>query len=247
MSRTIVVSGGGSGIGRAVANSFAADGDDVAIVGRREALLQEVAAEITAGSPGRVAAHACDLRVPDAVAELGERLGREHGTVDVVVNAAGSSNSAPGSDLREIDAVWDADFRSNVMTAVLLTSALVGALRRPGGRVIAVSSISALRGGAGSYSAAKAALHGWVYALAGDLAAEGITVNAIAPGYTGGTGIFGDSLTEEGDSRRIAETLVGRAGLPGEIAAGIRYLASEDAAFVTGEILHVNGGAVFGR
>lgn len=247
MSRTIVVSGGASGIGRAAAETFAKEGDDVVIVGRRGALLRQTAAEISARQPGAVVDRACDLRQPDDVAELALLLASEYEVIDAIVNVAGSVSGNPASGLREVDAAWEADFRANVMTAVLLTTALLGMLRRPGGRVIAVSSISALRGGAGSYSAAKAALHGWVYALAGELGAEGITVNAIAPGYTQGTEMFGDSLSECGHSRRVAETLVGRAGLPLEIAAGIRYLASAEAAFVTGEILNVNGGAVFGR
>jgi 3-oxoacyl-[acyl-carrier protein] reductase len=247
VSRTLVVSGGASGIGRAVAETFAAEGDDVVIVGRREAQLRQAAEEISARQPGTVVDRACDLRQPDDVAELARLLTLEHEVIDAIVNVAGSTSVVPTSGLREVDAAWEADFRANLMTAVLLTTALLGTLRRPGGRVIAVSSISALRGGAGSYSAAKAALHGWVYALAGELGAEGITVNAIAPGYTRDTEMFGGLLGERGHARRVAETLVGRAGLPVEIAAGIRYLASAEAAFVTGEILNVNGGAVFGR
>jgi 3-oxoacyl-[acyl-carrier protein] reductase len=90
-------------------------------------------------------------------------------------------------------------------------------------------------------------LHGWVYALARELAPDGITVNALAPGYTGGTEVFGDALSDEGHARRVAETLLGRPGTAEEIAAGVCYLASPEAAFVTGEILNVNGGAVFGR
>jgi 3-oxoacyl-[acyl-carrier protein] reductase len=247
VNRTIVVSGGGSGIGRAAADSFAADGDEVVIIGRREGRLREVASEISARRRGTVVACPCDLRRPDAVAALADRLTTEYDRIDAVVNVAGHPGGSRPVDLGEVEAAWMADYRANVITAVLLTTALAGALRRPGGRVIAVSSISALRGGPGAYSAAKAALHGWVYALAAELGPEGITVNAIAPGYTTDTEIFGDSLTAAGHSRRVAETLVGRPGLPQEIAAGIRYLASPDAAFVTGEILNVNGGAVFGR
>jgi 3-oxoacyl-[acyl-carrier protein] reductase len=247
MSRTVVVSGGGSGIGRAVAEAFAAEGDQVVIVGRREGRLREAASEISARGRGTVVAQPCDLRRPDEVEALTERLSADHDRIDAVVNVAGNSGGVRPANLRGVEESWIADYRSNVITAVLLTTALLGMLRRPGGRVVAVSSISALRGGPGAYSAAKAALHGWVYALAAELGPEGITVNAIAPGYTTGTEIFGNSLSEEGHSRRVAETLVGRPGLPQEIAAGIRYLVSDQAAFVTGEILNVNGGAVFGR
>jgi 3-oxoacyl-[acyl-carrier protein] reductase len=247
VTRTIVISGGGSGIGRATADAFAADGDEVVIVGRREGQLREAASEISGRRRGTVVARPCDLRRPDEVAALADRLTAEHDRIDAVVNVAGHPGRARPLDLREVEDAWIADYRVNVITAVLLTTALAGALARPGGRVIAVSSISALRGGPGAYAAAKAALHGWVYSLAAELGPEGITVNAIAPGYTTDTEIFGGSLTAEGHSRRVAETLVGRPGLPREIAAAIRYLASPDAAFVTGEILNVNGGAVFGR
>ncbi len=242
-----MVSGGSSGIGRAIARSLARAGLDVALVGRREAPLEEAAATLSREGSGSVTAHPCDLREPDQVIALGEQIVREFGAVDVIVNAAGGPSRGSPANLEQVQALWLADFHTNVLTAVLLTSALLEALRRPGGRVVAISSIAALRGGSAPYAAAKAALHGWVYSLAVELGPAGITVNAIAPGYTSGTEVFGGSLTEEGHRRRVAETLVGRPGAPTEIAAAVLYLASEEAAFVTGEILNVNGGAVFGR
>src|SRR5205085_402848 len=134
----------------------------------------------------------------------------------------------------------------NVLTAVLLTEALRARLRRPGGRVIAVSSIAASRGG-GSYAAAKAALHGWIYGLAAELGREGITANVVAPGYVAETEFFADTMTRERHESLVAQTLTGRAGCPADIAAAARYLSSADAGFVTGQVLHVNGGSLFGR
>jgi 3-oxoacyl-[acyl-carrier protein] reductase len=107
--------------------------------------------------------------------------------------------------------------------------------------------VAAQRGGAGPYSAAKAALHGWAYDLARQFGPDGITVNVVAPGYTAGTEFFGSRITPESHARRVAETLVGRAGLPQDVAAAIRFLASPDAGYVTGQVLGVNGGTVFGR
>ena len=123
-------------------------------------------------------------------------------------------------------------------------------LPRPGGRIINVSSIAAFTGGsrpgAVAYAAAKAGLIGMTYALARELSPQGITVNAVAPGFVAGTEFTGQ-WSEERVRGIVAETPVGREGHPNDIAAAVRYLASPDASFVTGEVLNVNGGWLFGR
>jgi 3-oxoacyl-[acyl-carrier protein] reductase len=238
MSRVIVVSGGGTGIGRATAAAFAAAGERVVILGRRADVLEEAAGQIGAEW------HAADLADPDQVQAVADQLD----TVDVLVNNAGGITSlGPKDTLADVAAAWQCDFDNNVLTAVLLTTALRPKLRRPGGRVILMSSIAALRGGGGAYSGAKAALHGWGLDLATELGPEGITVNLVAPGYVAETEFFGTRNTQAAHAARVRQTLVNRAGAPDDIAAAIRYLASPEAGYVTGQILQVNGGALLGR
>ncbi|MFC6019763.1 SDR family NAD(P)-dependent oxidoreductase [Plantactinospora solaniradicis] len=245
--RLAVVSGGATGIGAAIAEGLAEDGYDILVVGRRAELLREAAGRIGAGCgrPEAIEAVPADLTDPAQVVRVAEAVGDR--AVDVVVNNAGGYLGGDSSTLDGVAAQWRANLDSNVLTAVLLTEALRPALRRPGGRVILLSSIAAQRGGGGPYSAAKAALHGWAYHLAQELGPDQVTVNVVSPGYVVDTEFFGARMTPEGHQRRVDATLVGRAGEPAEIAAAIRYLASPAAGYVTGQVLGVNGGSVFGR
>ncbi|MCW3812856.1 SDR family oxidoreductase [Micromonospora sp. DR5-3] len=246
-SRFAVVSGGGTGIGAAVAGGLVADGYDVLIVGRRADVLLATAERISAecGRPEAVSAVTADLTDPAQLAGVVSAVGER--TVDAVVNNAGGYLGGPTDTLADVAAWWRANLDANVLTAVLLTEALRPALRRPGGRVLLISSIAAQRGGAGPYSAAKAALHGWAYDLATQLGPEQITVNVVSPGYVAETEFFGDRMTPDGHAKRVAATLVGRAGVPDDIAAAVRYLVSPAAGYVTGQVLGVNGGSVLGR
>ncbi|MFD7645286.1 SDR family NAD(P)-dependent oxidoreductase [Kitasatospora sp. NPDC059795] len=239
MARNVVVTGGGTGIGLEVARRFAEAGERVMIVGRRPGVLDHAVAELGPNVTPLV----CDLADPDAVeAALAELPAR----IDVLVNNAGSRETVFGAGPHAVLARWRGDFERNVLTAVLLTESIRDRLTPGSGRVITVSSIAALRG-AGSYGAAKASLHAWNHFLAAQLGPSGITANIVAPGTVAGTEFFGPRLDEAEVARRSARTLLGRIGESGEVAAAVCFLASEEAGFITGEILHCNGGELLGR
>jgi 3-oxoacyl-[acyl-carrier protein] reductase len=240
-----VVSGGGTGIGRAAAAALAADGMDVVIVGRRADVLQSAADEVNRSRPagsGELSWVRADVSDPAELAEAVEVIRQRYPVVDVVVNNAGGSVRA-GTDLGGLAAAWMESYRKNVITAVLLTSALLPMVRRPGGRVIIVGSRVAVTGGASPpYVAAKAALSGWVLSLAGQLGPEGITANVVSPGYTVGTELLTGRMPAERHHRIVAGIAAGRPAQPSEIAAVIRFLASAEASYVNGQVLGVDGG-----
>lgn len=234
-----MVTGGGTGIGRAAARRFADAGDEVVIVGRRRDVLVSAARELGPTVHPLV----CDLADPDSVDQALTML---PGSIDVLVNNAGSRETAAGAGPHAVLARWRGDFERNVLTAVLLTEAVRDRLTPGLGRVITISSIAAVRG-AGSYGAAKAALHAWNHFLAAQLGSSGITANVVAPGTVAGTEFFGSRLDAAETARRSGRTLLGRIGEPDEIAAAVYFLASPDAGYITGEILHCNGGEMLGR
>jgi 3-oxoacyl-[acyl-carrier protein] reductase len=226
--RTAVVTGGGTGIGRAIALEFVKQGLDVTITGRR--------AEVLAGVPD-VRHVAFDATDPEAVAGALESLPSK---VDVLVNNAGGNVSHEDTKTR-----WLANYEANVISAVLVTEALAPRLAG-NGRVITIGSIAGRRGG-GSYGAAKAAVEAWTADLAGELGGRGITANVVSPGLIVDTEFFGDSMTESRLEMLIGQTKNGRAGTPEDVAALVAFLGSEAAGHITGQVLAVNGGAHLGR
>ncbi|MGK5680692.1 SDR family NAD(P)-dependent oxidoreductase [Actinoplanes sp. URMC 104] len=241
MSRLAVVSGGGTGIGRSTAGMLAGEGYDVIVVGRRPDVLAEAVAWIGPQASAVTADASDPAQVAAVVAAVGNR------PLDVLVNNAGAFVSGGDETLEDVADRWHATFDSNVLTAVLMTTALLPALRRPGGRIILTSSIAAQRGGGGPYSAAKAALHGYVLDLATSLGDQGITANVIAPGYVIDSEFFTGRMTPEGHRTRVDASLLKRAGEPQDIAEAVRWLAGPGGRWVTGQIINVNGGSVLGR
>jgi 3-oxoacyl-[acyl-carrier protein] reductase len=220
---------------------LAGEGYDVIVVGRRAEVLADAVKWIGPQASAVTADVSDPAQIPAVVAAVGDRA------LDVLVNNAGAFVSGDDASLDEVAGRWRTTFDSNVLTAVLMTTALLPSLRRPGGRIVLTSSIAAQRGGGGPYSAAKAALHGYALDLATRLGEEGITANVIAPGYVVDSEFFDGRMTPEGHRKRVDATLVKRPGEPSDIAEAVRWLAGPGGTFVTGQIINVNGGSVLGR
>jgi 3-oxoacyl-[acyl-carrier protein] reductase len=238
--KVAVVTGAGRGIGREIAFTLAAEGATVAACGRTPAHVEAVAAEITTRG-GRARAYAVDVANAEQVTATVERILTDLGRVDVLVNNAGVTRDQLLMRLSEAD--WDAVLDTNLKGAFLFTKALSRPmLKQRSGRIINISSISGLTGNAGqsNYAASKAGLIGFTKSVAREVASRGITVNAVAPGFiaTDMTEVLGQPVKDE-VVKRIA---LGRFGLPADIANAVLYLASDLAAYVTGQVLVVDGG-----
>ncbi|MGH3329077.1 MAG: SDR family oxidoreductase [Streptomycetales bacterium] len=239
--REVIVTGGGTGIGYAVAETFVRAGDRVTVTGRRKDVLEAAAERLGAR---HVAFDASDpVAVSAALDLLPER-------VDVLVNNAGGNadfdrSSASERSLADLAAAWRANLDANLLSAVLVTAALAPRLADDA-RVVGIGSIAARRG-AGSYGAAKAALEAWAADVAAELGGRGITVNVVSPGLVPDTDFFRDRPMDALVRNRVAETRNHRPGTPADIAAAVRFVTSPEAGHVTGQVIHVNGGAYLGR
>jgi len=241
--RSVVVTGGGTGIGFAVARLFVEAGDRVVITGRRGHLLKDAVEQLGPAATPVVFDAADPAAVAGALDALPDR-------VDVLVNNAGGNTDfdrlpPADADLTALAAAWRANLDANLISAVLVTAALEPRLP-DGARIVTIGSIAA-RKGAGAYGAAKAAVEAWTASVAADLGARGITANVVAPGLTVNTEFFRDRLTDTRRSTLVAATFTGRPGTPDDVAATVYFLASPRSGHVTGQVLHVNGGAYLGR
>ncbi|MGX7763261.1 SDR family NAD(P)-dependent oxidoreductase [Streptomyces angustmyceticus] len=235
MSRTILVTGGGTGIGRAVAHHFADAGDDVIVTGRRPGPLDE-----TAAGRRRIRPLVCDHTDPAALTALPAEL---PGRIDVLVNNAGGNtdlDTVGATDLAAYAREFRANLDANLLSAVLTTRAVDDRLAA-GGAVVHLGSIAADHGN-GAYGAAKAGLASWNIGLSRTLGPRDITANVVAPGYIADTDFFRDRLTDERRDQLVTASAVGRAGSPDDIAGTVAFLASPAARHITGQVLNVNGG-----
>ncbi|HZK91192.1 MAG TPA: 3-oxoacyl-[acyl-carrier-protein] reductase [Stellaceae bacterium] len=234
-----LVTGASGGIGGAIARALHAQGATVALAGTREPALSALAAELgerthiltadlaLAGEPDRL--------IKEAEAALGQ--------LDILVNNAGVTRDGLAMRMRDED--WQAVIEINLTAGFrLIRAALRGMLRRRHGRIICITSLVGVAGNPGqaNYAASKAAMIGMAKSIAAEVATRGITVNCVAPGFIATA--MTDKLSDDQRARGAAAIPMDRFGTPAEVAAAAIFLASAEAAYVTGQTLHVNGGMV---
>lgn len=242
--RTALITGGGRGIGKAVARLFAQAGADLAICSRSGDQLRATAAEIADETGVRVEHVVADMTRREDVERLADAALERLGKVDILVNNAGFNVPEPIDEIQ--DETWDRLLELNLTSGMALTRAVApGMKQRRWGRVIFTSSVMGLASTAGrsSYSATKAALHGLAMAAALDLGAYGVTVNCIAPGPIA-TEMPMSILSEQQKKSFADRTALGRWGRPEEVAAPALLLASEAGSYITGAVLVVDGGVL---
>jgi 3-oxoacyl-[acyl-carrier protein] reductase len=242
-SQVAIVTGAGRGIGRAIALRFASRGARVACVSRTEENAKKTADEINDGRRESAKAYAVDIADHAGVQKIGARILEDFGRVDILVNNAGVTRDALAMRMSLED--WDAVIDTNLRGAFSFTHALIRAMiKQRSGRIINISSVIGLMGNAGqtNYAASKAGLIGLTKSLARELASRNITVNAVAPGFVITDMTVG--LSDQVKNAIHSKIPLGRTGTPEEVAAAVEFLASSEAAYITGQVLCVDGGIV---
>jgi 3-oxoacyl-[acyl-carrier protein] reductase len=242
--RIALVTGASQGIGRACALELARAGATVALAARNEAKLAEAVAEIEAAG-GQAAAFPIDVASEESIKAGAKLVLGRFGKVEILVNNAGITRDGLMLRMKRTD--WDNVLGTNLTGAFLLTQALLSPmLKNRWGRIVNITSVVGRTGQAGqvNYSASKAGLIGLTRSMARELAARGVTVNAVAPGYieTPMTSV----LDEKQRAAMMATIPLGRPGTDLDIAQAVRFLASDAAAYITGHVLDVNGGMFMG-
>ena len=235
--RTALVTGASGGIGGAIAEALHAQGAKVALSGPRRQPLDDLAARLGE----RAIVIPANLSSPDEVEQLAKDAEAQLGSLDILVNNAGLTRD--GLVMRMKDEDWQSVIDVNLTAAFrLCRGAVRGMMKRRHGRIVNITSVVGVTGNPGqvNYCASKAGLIGMSKSLAQEVASRGITVNCIAPGFI--TSAMTEALNEDQKGRILGSIPSGRMGEVSEIAAAAIYLASAEAAYVTGQTLHVNGG-----
>ena len=235
--KTALITGASGGIGRDIAKTLHAAGANVGLAGTRQAVLQELADELGEGAHVLVA----DLATSEGAAALASAAEAALGSVDILVNNAGITRDNLGLRMKDED--WDAVLAVNLTSGFQLIRAVMrGMMKRRHGRIIGITSVVGVTGNPGqaNYAASKAGMIGMSKSLAQEVASRNITVNCVAPGFIATP--MTDALTDEQKQAMASNIPAGRLGAGEDIAAACLYLASEEAAYVTGQTLHVNGG-----
>ena len=235
--KTALVTGASGGIGGAIAKALHAQGATVALSGTRREALEKVAAELG----GRTHVLPCDLGDPAATEALVKDAEAALGKLDILVNNAGLTRD--NIAMRMKDEEWQKVLDVNLTAGFRLArAAMRGMMKRRFGRIIGITSIVGVTGNPGqaNYAAAKAGMIGMTKALAQELASRSITVNTVAPGFI--ETAMTDALTEDQKAQILPKVPMGKLGSGADIASAVVYLASDEAGYVTGQTIHVNGG-----
>ncbi len=242
--RVALVTGASQGIGRACAMVLAASGAKLALGARSQEKLEQVASEIAAAG-GESAVFKMDVAREEEIKAGVKAIVAHFGRIDILVNNAGITRDQLVMRMKRAD--WDDVINTNLTAPFLLTQAVISSmLKQRWGRIINITSIFGQIGQAGqaNYASAKAGLIGLTMAVAREVASRNITVNAVAPGWieTAMTAVISDEM-KEGMMKSIP---LGRAGSDLDVAHAVKFLASEEAGYITGEVLKVNGGILMG-
>ena len=238
-----LVTGASRGIGRAVALKFASEGAKVALnFAGNEAAANEVRQEIEAAG-GQAILVKADVANEAAVQDMVQKTADAFGRIDILVNNAGITRDGLLARMKEED--WDAVLSTNLKGVFLTTKAVAKLMmKQRAGRIVNMASVVGVSGNAGqaNYSAAKAGVIGFTKTIARELASRGVTANAVAPGFiaTDMTSVLSDKAKEAA----LTGIPLGRMGTPEDVAAAVLFLASDQASYVTGQVLHVDGGMV---
>jgi len=242
-NQVAIVTGAGRGIGHAIAVRLASEGARIAVVSRTELNANRTAEEINAQFAGLAKAYAVDVAEQAAVKKLVEQILADFSRVDILVNNAGLTRD--GLSMRMSEQDWDIVIDTNLKGAFNFIQAVERPMiKQRSGRIINIASVAGIMGNAGqaNYAASKAGLIGLTKVIARELASRGITSNAVAPGFIA-TDMTQD-LPEALKTGVVGQIPLGRFGEPAEIAGAVAFLASTEAAYITGQVLTVDGGLV---
>jgi len=242
--RVALVTGASQGIGRACALKLAEAGATVALAARNHQKLDELVDQITAAG-GKAGAFVLDVGDEEQIKSVFKTALTQFGKIDILVNNAGITRDQLVMRMKRAD--WDGVLNTNLTSAYLCIQQVIGAmLRQRWGRIINVTSVFGQTGQAGqaNYAASKAGLIGLTMAIAREVGSRNITCNAVAPGFieTAMTAALSDDMKQTG----LKMIPLGRIGTPEDVAGAVRFLASEEASYITGHVLNINGGMLMG-